>query len=58
MVFARIWHMLGGRRRRPTSAQMFRQAQRLRDEGRFERSGRQPLTTIRIGVGLNPLAGL
>jgi Tfp pilus assembly protein PilF len=37
MVFARIWHMLGGkRRRRPTSAQMFRQAQRLRDEGRFE----------------------
>ena len=37
MVFARIWHRLGGRRRRPpTSAQMFRQAQRLRDEGRFE----------------------
>jgi tetratricopeptide (TPR) repeat protein len=36
MVFARIWHMLGGRRPQPTSAQMFRQAQRLRDEGRFE----------------------
>ena len=37
MGFARIWHMLGGgRRRRPTSAQMFRQAQRLRDDGRFE----------------------
>ena len=37
MAFARIWHMLGGgRRRRPTSAQMFRQAQRLRDDGRFE----------------------
>jgi len=36
MAFARIWHMLGGRRRRPTSAQMFRRAQRLRDEGRFE----------------------
>jgi Tfp pilus assembly protein PilF/predicted regulator of Ras-like GTPase activity (Roadblock/LC7/MglB family) len=36
MVFARIWHMIGGRRRQPTSAQMFRQAQRLRDEGRFE----------------------
>ena len=36
MVFARIWHRLGGRRRPPTSAQMFRQAQRLRDEGRFE----------------------
>jgi tetratricopeptide (TPR) repeat protein len=36
MVFARIWHRLGGRRRRPTSAQIFRQAQRLRDEGRFE----------------------
>lgn len=36
MVFARIWHMVGGRRRQPTSAQMFRQAQRLRDEGRFE----------------------
>ncbi len=36
MVFARIWHRLGGRRRQPTSAQMFRQAQRLRDEGRFE----------------------
>lgn len=37
MLVARIWHMLGGgRRRRPTSAQMFRQAQRLRDQGRFE----------------------
>ncbi len=36
MVFARIWRMVGGRRRQPTSAQMFRQAQRLRDEGRFE----------------------
>jgi len=37
MAFARIWHMLGGgRRRRPTSAQVFRQAQRLRDDGRFE----------------------
>ena len=37
MTFARIWHMLrGGRRRRPTSAQAFRQAQRLRDDGRFE----------------------
>jgi tetratricopeptide (TPR) repeat protein len=37
MGFARIWHVLGGgRRRRPTSAQMFRQAQRLRDHGRFE----------------------
>jgi tetratricopeptide (TPR) repeat protein len=37
MGFARIWHALGGgRRRRPTSAQMFRQAQRLRDDGRFE----------------------
>jgi tetratricopeptide (TPR) repeat protein len=36
MVFARIWHRLGGRRRQPTSAQMFRQAQRLRDDGRFE----------------------
>ncbi len=36
MAFARIWHMLGGRRRRPTTAQMFRQAQRLRDEGRVE----------------------
>jgi tetratricopeptide (TPR) repeat protein len=36
MVLARIWHRLGGRRRQPTSAQMFRQAQRLRDDGRFE----------------------
>jgi tetratricopeptide (TPR) repeat protein len=36
MVFARIWHRLGGRRRQPTSAQMFRQAQRLRIDGRFE----------------------
>jgi tetratricopeptide (TPR) repeat protein len=36
MVFARIWHRLGGRRRQPTSAQIFRQAQRLRDEGRFD----------------------
>ena len=36
MVFARIWHRLGGRRRQPTSAQMLRQAQRLRDDGRFE----------------------
>jgi tetratricopeptide (TPR) repeat protein len=36
MVFARIWHMFGGRRRQPTSAQMFRQAQRLRDDGRVE----------------------
>jgi tetratricopeptide (TPR) repeat protein len=36
MVFTLIWHMLGGRRRPPTTAQMFRQAQRLRDEGRLE----------------------
>ncbi|HYS15522.1 MAG TPA: tetratricopeptide repeat protein [Candidatus Binatia bacterium] len=36
MVFARIWHMVRGERRRPTSAQTFRRAQRLRDEGRFE----------------------
>lgn len=37
MLVARIWHIFGGgRRRRPTSAQMFRQAQRLRDRGRIE----------------------
>jgi len=36
MIFARIWHMLGGKRRRPTSAHMFRKAQRLRDEGRLQ----------------------
>src|SRR6267142_1971139 len=36
MVLARIWHMVRGERRRPTSAQTFRRAQRLRDEGRFE----------------------
>src|SRR5262245_11373315 len=39
MVFARIWHLLGGKRRQPTSAQMFRQAQRLRDDGRIEDAG-------------------
>lgn len=38
MVFARIWHMLGGRRRQPTSALMLRRAQRLRDEGRYRRA--------------------
>src|SRR5215470_15306998 len=36
MIFARIWHLLGGKRRRPTSTHMFRQAQRLRDEGRLQ----------------------
>ena len=36
MVFRRIWHRISGRRRRPTSAQMFRRAQHLRDTGRFE----------------------
>jgi tetratricopeptide (TPR) repeat protein len=36
MVFTRIWQMIGRKRRQPTSAQMFRQAQRLRDDGRFE----------------------
>jgi len=36
MGFRRIWHLLRGGRRRPTSAQMLRRAQRLRDDGRFE----------------------
>lgn len=38
MVFARIWHVLGGRRRQPTSALILRRAQRLRDEGRYRRA--------------------
>jgi tetratricopeptide (TPR) repeat protein len=36
MGFARIWQAVRGGRRAPTSAQVFRQAQRFRDEGRFE----------------------
>src|SRR4030095_14879473 len=37
MVFARIWHLVGGRRR-STSAEMLRRAQRRRDEGRIGRA--------------------
>jgi tetratricopeptide (TPR) repeat protein len=36
MIFTRIWHTFRGERRMPTSVQVFRQAQRFRDEGRFE----------------------
>lgn len=35
MGFSRIWHAVRGRRA-PASVQVFRQAQRFRDEGRFE----------------------
>jgi tetratricopeptide (TPR) repeat protein len=38
MVFARIWHWAVRGKRHPTSAQMLRRAQRLRDEGRFARA--------------------
>ena len=38
MVFARIWHIVGGKRRPATSAQMLRRAQRLRDQGRIARA--------------------
>ena len=38
MFLARLWHMVGGKKRRPTTAQMLWRAQRLRDEGRFERA--------------------
>ena len=37
MVFARIWHVVGGKRR-STSAEMLRRAQRLRDQGRIGRA--------------------
>src|SRR5678816_4617231 len=37
MVFARIWRLVGGRRR-STSAEMLRRAQRLRDQGRIGRA--------------------
>jgi tetratricopeptide (TPR) repeat protein len=36
MSFSRIWHAVRGGRRPPSSVQVFRQAQRFRDEGRFE----------------------
>lgn len=36
MVLSRIWHAVRGERRLPTSRQIFRQAQRFRDEGRIE----------------------
>jgi len=38
MVFARIWHIVARKRRRPTSVQMFRRAQHLRDEARYKRA--------------------
>jgi len=37
MLFARIWHLVRGTKRQPTSALMLR-AQRLRDEGRYRRA--------------------
>src|ERR1700752_4735074 len=37
MVFARIWHLVGVKRR-ATSAEMLRRAQRLRDQGRIGRA--------------------
>jgi len=36
MGFSRIWHTVRGGRRAPASVQIFRRAQRFRDEGRFE----------------------
>src|SRR6266404_2166338 len=38
MLFARIWHLVRGKRRQPTSALMFRRAQSLRDEGSYRRA--------------------
>jgi tetratricopeptide (TPR) repeat protein len=38
MVLGRLWHMVGGRRRMPTTAELLRRAQRLRDQGRIARA--------------------
>src|SRR5207237_7081660 len=38
MLFARIWHLVRGKKRQPTGTLMLRQVQRLRDEGRYRRA--------------------
>jgi Tfp pilus assembly protein PilF len=38
MLFAKIWHLIRGRKPQSTNALMFRRAQRLRDEGRYRRA--------------------
>src|SRR5207245_9467370 len=38
MLFARIWHLVRGKKRQPTSTLMLRRVQRLRDEGRYRRA--------------------
>jgi tetratricopeptide (TPR) repeat protein len=50
MVFARIWHSMGGRRRTPSTIQIFRQAARERDAGRFEEAA----ALVARGLRLDP----
>ena len=38
MLFARIWHLVRGKKRQPTGTLMLRRVQRLRDEGRYRRA--------------------
>ena len=38
MLFARIWHLVRGKKQQSTSVLMFRRAHRLRDEGRYRRA--------------------
>src|SRR5262245_21705788 len=38
MLFEQIWHLIRGKKRQPATALVFRQAQRLRDQGRYRRA--------------------
>src|SRR5919197_2427034 len=49
MVFARIWHRVA-QRRPPSTVQIFRQASRYRDAGRFEEAA----TLVARGLRLDP----
>jgi len=56
VLLARIWESVSSGRRRPTTVQIFRQANRCRDEGRFEEAA----ALVAQGLKLDPgnLAGL
>lgn len=50
MIVARFWHWLGRRRRAPSTVQIFREAGRQRDAGRFE----EATALVARGLRLDP----